>query len=148
MAAPSTPTASLRIQRTFHAPREKVFEAWTRAEALKSWFCHEGYTVLQTEADARPGGSYLIRMVKDGGDEPFQVSGTYKEVSRPERLVFTWRWSHRPEMNDTLVTVDLAEEGGATRLTLVHELFDSGELRDEHNAGWGKVLDGLTAYLG
>jgi uncharacterized protein YndB with AHSA1/START domain len=147
MATQSTPTATLRITRRLEAPREKVFDAWTRPEALKQWFCHEGYSTLAAEADARPGGRYLMRMLKDGETEPFHVEGTYREVRRPERLVFTWKWSHRPEMNDTVVTLDLTDAGGATEISIVHELFDTEELRDEHGIGWGKVLDSLTSHL-
>jgi hypothetical protein len=50
-------------------------------------------------------------------------------------------------MNDTVVTLDLTDAGGATEISIVHELFDTEELRDEHGIGWGKVLDSLTSHL-
>jgi uncharacterized protein YndB with AHSA1/START domain len=149
MAAQSTPAASLQIKRTFSAPREKVFEAWTKEEALRQWFCHEGYTTLSAEADLREGGGYRMVMKKDGDDsDPFHVEGTYEAVVPPEKLVFTWRWSHMAGMNDTRVTVELHDAGGSTELVLTHELFQSEELRNEHNAGWDLVLKSLAAHLG
>jgi uncharacterized protein YndB with AHSA1/START domain len=149
MEAQSSTAASLQIRRNFAAPRERVFEAWTKEEALKQWFCHEGYTTLRAEADVRVGGGYKMVMKKDGDDaDPFHVEGTYQAVVPPEKLVFTWRWSHRPEMNDTRVTVEFRDAGGSTELVLTHELFGGEQLRNEHNTGWNLVLKSLTSYLG
>ena len=148
MAIQSTPAASLQLKRTFKAPREKVFEAWTKPEALKQWFCHPGCATVSAEADARPGGRYKMVMLKEGATEPFHVEGTYEEIVPPEKLIFTWKWSHMESMNDTRVTVELREAGESTELTLTHELFESEELRNEHNVGWDLVLRSLTAHLG
>lgn len=147
-ATQSTPKASLQIRRRLAAPREKVFEAWTRPEALKAWFTHEGYTTLEAEADPRPGGTYRMRMLKHETQEKFHVEGVYSEVVPPERLVFTWKWSHVEGMNDTRVTVELQDAGGSTELVLSHELFESEDLRNDHDTGWNKVLDSLAAHLG
>lgn len=82
---------TLRLTRTLKAPREKVFWAWTTSEALKSWYGPEGWTTPSAEVDLRVGGGYRIVM-KGPQAEEIILSGTYREVQPPERLVYTWQW--------------------------------------------------------
>ena len=57
MATPSAAAGvTLRIERTFAAPREKVFQAWTDPQALKQWWGPDGYATPSVEIDLRPGG--------------------------------------------------------------------------------------------
>ena len=63
MATPqSSPGLTLQVRRTFAAPREKVFAAWTQREQLEKWMCRDvaSHTVIHRELDARPGGRYLM----------------------------------------------------------------------------------------
>jgi uncharacterized protein YndB with AHSA1/START domain len=71
----------------------------------------------------------------------FYLSGTYREVRAPERLVYTWRWE-RPEMDvgETLVTVEFHDLGGATEVIVTHELFPDEAARDRHQEGWSGCL--------
>jgi uncharacterized protein YndB with AHSA1/START domain len=147
MATESTPTASLRIRRVFKAPREAVFRAWTDPEALKVWFVHPDYEVPAVTVDLRVGGRYAITLRKLPDGEPFDVSGTYREVILHEKLVFTWAWSHNPGRSETVVTVEFREAGEATEVVLSHDLFRVEATRDEHRRGWGICLDGLDRYL-
>lgn len=94
MAAPAaSPRVRLEIRRTFEAPREKVFEAWTLPEALTQWWGPEGYATPSAEVDLRPGGRYRLGMKKLPDGEIFYLSGAYREVRAPEKLVYTWRWN-------------------------------------------------------
>lgn len=70
MANPKTsPATTLRVARSFAAPREKVFRAWTDPEELKKWFGPVGYSTLIAEVDLRVGGKYRLGMRKlPGGD--------------------------------------------------------------------------------
>ncbi len=65
----SSPATTLRLTRTFAAPREKVFRAWTDPEELKKWFGPVGYATPMAEVDLRVGGKYQLGMRKlPGGD--------------------------------------------------------------------------------
>lgn len=145
MATPEVrPDTTLRIERTIAAPREQVFAAWTQAEALIRWFAPgDAYTCSVPVLEARVGGAYRIEMLHSGGNQHF-VGGVYREVTAPSRLVFTWGWEKNPERGETLVTVELFDEGGRTRLVLTHELFPSVEVRDSHHAGWTGGLDKMV----
>ena len=84
------PTFSVVINRTINAPRERVFEAWTNPAHLHWWWAvQEDFTVPIAEVDLRIGGSYRLGMQVPDQEHPFVVTGVYREISPPEKLVFT-----------------------------------------------------------
>jgi uncharacterized protein YndB with AHSA1/START domain len=149
MASPNpTLETTLRLTRTFAAPREKVFRAWTEPQALKKWWGPHGYETPSAEVDLRVGGRYRFGMRKLPDGEIFYLSGVYREVSPPERLVYTWLWERQDvDFGETLVTVEFLDRGGETEVVLTHELFPNAEERDRHNQGWNSTLDRLGAVL-
>src|SRR5438067_10143238 len=94
----------LKITRIIHASRQEVFEAWTTAESVKQWMCPEGASVSFVELDVRVGGAFRIDMHIDGTD--MVHTGTYREVTPPEKLVFTWVSRHT-HYRESLVTIEL-----------------------------------------
>ncbi|OGL22969.1 MAG: hypothetical protein A3G97_09945 [Candidatus Rokubacteria bacterium RIFCSPLOWO2_12_FULL_69_21] len=138
---------TLQLTRTFAAPREKVFRAWTDPEEVKKWFHPPGYETPSAEIDLRVGGKYRLGMRKLPDGEVFYLSGSYREVRRPERLVYTWQWEAEPELGDTLVTVQFHDRGGSTEVVLTHELFPTEKARQEHERGWSGGLDNLAKIL-
>jgi uncharacterized protein YndB with AHSA1/START domain len=147
MAAPleAKRPAALRLTRTVAAPREKVFRAWTDPKTLSLWFApSEKYVTRVPQLEAREGGRYRIEMTLDG--RPHRVSGTYREVRFPERLVFTWQWENEPDRSgsfDTVVRIEFHDRGGETELVLTHEGFVTETDREEHDKGWKGCLDRL-----
>lgn len=109
------------------APRETVFRYFTDTERFASWW-GPGSTI-----DARPGGRVHIRY--PGG---VIASGQVVEIAPPERIVFTYGYEGegKPiEPGGSRVSIELADEGGATRVRLRHDV-PSAEVRDEHLQGW------------
>ena len=139
---------ALRAQRTFDAPREAVFAAWTNPEVLRRWWASQpGWRSPSAQVDLRVGGRYRLSMGEPDGGPVHTVTGEYTEVRPPERLAYTWAWEgDPPEMNGsagTLVTVEFAEDGGRTTVTVVHTGFATEQARDLHEGGWGGCLDSL-----
>jgi uncharacterized protein YndB with AHSA1/START domain len=142
------PTAetSLQLKRTFSAPREKVFRAWTEPEALKQWFVpRDGMSTPTVEVDLRVGGKYRIVMKSPTG-ELYVAIGTYREVRFPEKLVFTWTFEGS-ELGETVVTLEFHDQNGSTELVLTHQFFPNKEERDKHTMGWNGCLDHLAKFL-
>jgi uncharacterized protein YndB with AHSA1/START domain len=137
----------LRIARTFEAPRERVFRAFTDKEAVKIWFVTPTIQWLEEPLiEARTGGSY--RWTVGDGTKTWCIHGQYVEVKPPERLVFTWLWENDPvhgESADTLVTVDFFDRGGRTEVVLTHEGLPSEVSRKEHDEGWAECLEKIGA---
>ena len=147
MATLQTSTeTTLNLRRTFMAPREKVFRAFTEAEMLKKWWGHHGITCPAAEIDLKVGGKYRIAMKPPEGDV-FHLKGTYREIKPPERLVYTFQWEGAGMKEETLVTLEFHEKGDATELVLVHELFPDANARDDHNKGWESSFDCLAEAL-
>jgi len=131
---PTTET-SLQVRRTFSAPPEKVFRAWTEPEALKKWCApSEEYSTPSAEVDLKVGGKYRIVMQAPNGNQHI-AAGTYRKISPPRKLVFTWFWEDG-DMPETLVTLEFHDRGGATELVLTHEMFPNLEQRNHHEQGW------------
>jgi uncharacterized protein YndB with AHSA1/START domain len=75
--------------RLFPATRERVFRAWTDERELAAWWCPGGYQTEYVHIDLRVGGAYELSMRNPAGSRQ-RLSGTYRELSAPERLVMTW----------------------------------------------------------
>ena len=139
---------ALRTERTFDAPREAVFAAWTNPEVLKRWWASEpGWRSPSAEVDLCVGGRYRLSMGEPDGGPVHTVTGEYIEVRPPERLAYTWAWEGDPPEMDgsagTLVTVEFAEDDGRTTVTVLHTGFATEQARDLHKGGWGGCLDSL-----
>jgi glutathione S-transferase len=138
---------ALRLSRRLKAPREAVFRAFTDPAALAKWFGPEGVQVTDVEVDLRAGGAYSMVFGETDG-ESHGLSGVYREISPPERLVMTWVWDHGVMAGiETLVTIELGAAGAETELTLTHEKLPSQESLDMHNQGWTSSLNCLDQLV-
>lgn len=138
----------LQMRRIFFAPRERVFDAWVEPAALQHWF-HPSpdMTSPEVSVDLREGGKYSIVMENAEGRR-HNVAGTYRQIKRPEKLVFTWQWQAEEPTPETLVTVELFEiADGATELVLTHTQFPTQEGRDRHAIGWEGTLSQLFSFM-
>jgi len=151
MASPQTITdRELEIRRTFAAPRERVYQAWTKPEALTEWFCHgkPGHTGTVDELDLRVGGKLEMQVHDRENGRSFYFRGKYVEVRPPEKLAFTWAWEGHPEWGETVVSLEFHERGEATEVILRHGVFPTMEARDGHNSGWKNCMESLEKFLG
>ena len=143
----------LVLTRTFNAPPEKVFRAWTEPELLIQWFAPLPWTTPRAELDVRPGGANMIVMRNPEGED-FPNAGVYLEVVKNERLVFTdaytraWEPSAQPFMTVILTFENI---GGKTRYTARVRHWSAAD-RERHeqmgfHQGWGQCADQLAELL-
>lgn len=137
---------ALEVRRTFAAPAQRVFEAWTRPEELKKWAGPGSMETPLAEVDLRVGGSYRIHMRAPDGTE-HRVFGTYRVVDPPRRLEYTWSWETMSEVQDSIVTVEFRDRGASTEVILSHAGLPSKEGRDRHEVGWIACLEKLEIVL-
>jgi len=127
--AVTTPSdQEIRMTRLFDAPRSLVFEAMTKPEHVKQWWGRlgEGYSVPVCEIDLRPGGRWRFVNRHPKGEAAFH--GEYQEVTPPSRVVFTEIFEDYPD-TVSVVTAELTEEGGKTRLVTTVR-YPSLQVRD------------------
>jgi uncharacterized protein YndB with AHSA1/START domain len=139
---------TLRIERTFDAPAEAVFDAWTSEEVLKRWL--HGQPNLETpyaEVDLRVGGELRIVMRDpETGSEHGSARGEYTVVERPHRLAFTWVWDHEPE-NPQMIELEFSEQGGKTTVVMINSGIPTDEELASNDRGWRFCLDTLETVL-
>ena len=133
----------LRIERTFAATAEEVFDAWTSPEVIKRWFRPApGWSAPQVEVDLRVGGK--IRVVMRGPDgREVEAGGEYTLIDRPHRLAMTWTFDDDPS-SEQLIELTFSESGGSTRVVMVNSGISTDERRDAQDRGWRRCLDELA----
>jgi uncharacterized protein YndB with AHSA1/START domain len=135
-AVAQIPTAIVR--REIAAPAARLFDAWLDPVKLAGWMRPFDTERADVKLDPRVGGEFEIVMHTPKGAVPH--TGSYQEITRPRRLVFTW---NSPFAGDhgSLVTVDFNEKGRATEIVITHERLPSEEMVKAHSGGWNGILD-------
>lgn len=141
------------FKRVFDAPRQLVFDAWTKRELLEKWWGPKGFTNPRCDIDVRPGGAIRIDMRGPNGII-YPMIGTFKEITPPERIVFVSGAidAQGKPIFDVENIVTFEEVNGKTVLSLhasVIEVFD--EVAYQHmrgmEIGWSQSLDRLEAMV-
>ena len=118
------------MTRVFDAPRHLVFDAFTNPELLKRWLLGPpGWSMPVCEVDLRVGGTYRYVWRSDRDGHEMGMSGVYREIVAPERLVATEKFDESWYPGEALGTIVLVEQGGRTTLTQTL-LYESREARD------------------
>lgn len=140
-----TTAPTVKIRRRIKATAEEVFDLWTRPELMVRWMSpFPGAVDCKASSDPRPGGGFSLLMSSKEASR--EVSGTYLEIDRPRKLVFTWMGPLTNGVN-TLVTVELHPYGDETDLILTHERLPTRAIIEGHTRGWGNILDHLAATV-
>jgi uncharacterized protein YndB with AHSA1/START domain len=133
---------TLTVRREIAAPPAELFDAWLDAEKMSQWMRPMDTERSKVKLDARVGGEFEIIMYTPNGAVPH--TGTYQEITRPRRLVFTWN-SPYAGSHGSLVTVDFKPKGRGTEIVLTHERLPSEEMVKAHTGGWTSILERLVA---
>jgi uncharacterized protein YndB with AHSA1/START domain len=139
-------STSLRLERTYDATAEEVFDAWTSPDVLRRWWvADQSWRTPVADVDLRPGGRYRLSMEDPASGAVHTVGGEYLEVERPVRLVYTWQWEVQPDetAHVSTVTVRFVGDGESTTVVLEHSGLESPESRDRHGHGWKACLESL-----
>ena len=137
---------TLRIERTFPAPAQAVFDAWTSEEVMRRWWHAEhDWETSEAQVDLRVGGEVRVVMRDPANDAEYGGGGRYTEVDPPRRLAFTWLWDDYPTR--MLIEIDFEETEGATTVRFTHSgLWDEEAVRS-HEGGWSRAFDNLEREL-
>jgi uncharacterized protein YndB with AHSA1/START domain len=116
----------IRIERVFNAARDRVWQAFTDPELVKQWWGRGNKLVIE-RMEVEPGGHW--RYVEHSPDGVHGFEGRYREVTPPERLVYTFEWDGMPGyvVVDTATFADL---GDGTTKVVTQSLFHTTEERD------------------
>ncbi len=153
------------LSRTFDAPRELVFKAWTDPQHMQHWWGPKGSKVLHSKMDLRPGGTYHYCLQHPDAGEVWGKF-VYREIQKPERIVYVGGFSDkdgnftRHPMSPTwplemLSIITFVEHQGQTTVTIRWSPINASETelktfedgKPSMQQGWGGSLDQLAEYL-
>jgi uncharacterized protein YndB with AHSA1/START domain len=135
---------SVSVRREIAAPAEQLFDAWLDADSLAKWMKPAGTREARAETDPREGGVFRIVMVDD--ESSVEHSGTYREIDRPRRLVFTWS-SPATRYRDSIVTVTFHPSSNSTVVEIHQVGLPDEDARASHQAGWSDILRELDRSI-
>jgi uncharacterized protein YndB with AHSA1/START domain len=137
----------LRIERTFDAPVERVFEAWTSQEVLRRWlYGMPGWETPTAEVDLRVGGRIRIVMRDPADGTEAGATGEYLVVEPPQRLVFTWVWDDQPD-HPQLIELEFSELQGRTAVLMTNSAIPTDGRLMSQERGWNVCYDNLERLL-
>jgi uncharacterized protein YndB with AHSA1/START domain len=136
----------VRIERTFEAPIQDVFDAWTSAEVIRRWFKPgQDWREPSAEVDLRVGGTIRVVMRDPNGTE-VGAQGEYTLIDRPNKLAFTWTFDDDPS-NQQMIELDFSEHDGVTTVLFVNSDISHAKRRDEQESGWQVCFDNMESAL-
>lgn len=128
---------------TINTHVSKVWDALTKKEQIAKWL------MPSDDFELKAGTTFNMLGTSKGVEYPHVC--TIKEIVHEQKLSYTW--AVKDKLGDTLVTYELEEQDGKTKLTLTHSGWDKVELttegasRDDYNNGWEQVIPGLKKYI-
>lgn len=150
----------ITIERIFNAPRQLVWDAWTKPEFIMKWWGPKKCTCPIADVDLRVGGKYLWAMAMPNGFMMF-TTGEFLEVDPPSQLVLTHSLSDEkgnivksshygmPDSypSDFVITILLEDNGAATKMTLHQAGLPAGDMSAPAVAGWNEAFDKIAALV-
>jgi uncharacterized protein YndB with AHSA1/START domain len=131
-------THEIEITRVFHAPRERVWQAWTEPEQLVRWWGKRGWSAQRSslQLDVRPGGAFRVVTISDDDGREMVSEGVFREVVAPERLSF----------GDATVTfTDLGD--GRTEMRFCTTMRASDDIRAAAAGGLASAFERLAEVV-
>ena len=149
-------TRTIVVSRTFDAPRDRVFRAYTDPQELARWWGPDGWTTETHAHELQPGGFWHYYMRGPDGMESWGKS-IYQEVTPPSRLVYSDAFSDAEGnmvegMPVMVITTEFAERDGKTTVTSTTQFASEEDMREVVEMGVAEgitqIWERLAAYLG
>ncbi|MEY9889006.1 uncharacterized protein YndB with AHSA1/START domain [Catenulispora sp. MAP5-51] len=155
-------TEKIRLERTYTAAPEKIWELWTTAAGIESWWAPDGFTVHVDALDLRPGGILTYTMTATGADQVAFMEGnglplsttshkTFTDVEPARHLVYSTLADFIPgvEPYEFLTDVELRPTAdGGTHVTMTADAMHDEEWNGRLAAGRANELDNLAKTVG
>jgi uncharacterized protein YndB with AHSA1/START domain len=139
---------TLTMERTFAAPAQRVFDAFTSEEVMRRWWhASHDWETPEARVDLRVGGEVRVVMRNPHEDVRYGGGGEYTEIDPPTRLAFTWTWDDDTDHVRQLIEIDFQESDGATTVRFTHSGLWDEEAVASHEGGWGAAFDNLARVV-
>lgn len=140
----------LVVRRAIAAPREKIFEAFSSADALLQWFTPSADISLDVmEFNFTAGGKFRLRYVMSDGRRSV-VGGVYELIEPPGRIICSWVWEAPDPLAEIPMRVlfEFFEKDRETQVVITHQGIPSDQACSIHEDGWDGSLNSLERHIG
>ena len=142
----------VKVSHRFRAAAERVYDAWLDPDKVRVWMRTAGQRmglsgdIGQIEIDPTVGGSFLFSDMRDGVETKHW--GTYLELDRPHRIVFTWILDEAEESDPGRVNLTVEPDGEGCIVTIVHEMDAKwADYEEQTKNGWSCMMQATDALL-
>lgn len=150
MTDDSRPASTVEVRHVVNASPTTAFEAWTQPEHIKQWWRPTATAACTVcEIDLRVGGRYRLHMEDPADGSTCKVTGEFREVRAPARLVYTWdAETHQGNVSNTRVEVEFHPRGeNQTEVVVRHHGLPDTPIRAGHSEGWELMLTSYWRYI-
>ena len=147
-----SPKVEARVTHRCESSAERIYDAWLNPAKARHWLDAAltelglAAEIRRIEIDARVGGSFFFSDMRDGTEAKHW--GTYLELDRPRKIVFTWITDESEEDDPSKVTLAIEPDGQGCIASIVHEMNPSWvEYIPQTEKGWSSMLRAIDAVL-
>jgi uncharacterized protein YndB with AHSA1/START domain len=141
-------TEVLEMKRTFNAPLERVYRAFTEAEAVSQWGCGRRYENVNLDMDVRPGGVIHHRVIAKDDRRLWTFFGVYQEVEPKVKLAYTfdWKTDWREAPSPSSVEISFSDLGDTTEIQMIHSGMPAPGIAST-KSHWNEFMEVLEELL-
>lgn len=140
-----TSDTQLTVSRTFSAPVERVYRAFTDPDELNEWYAPHDMEPEIDSLDLSPGGTLSGSAM--AGEDPYDYEAVYSEIVENERLAYTWRWLNPSPPVESTVTIEFRDLDGETEVVVTQAELPGPEGVEDGVEGWKSMFEKLEAVL-
>ena len=140
------------VSHRFKASAERVYDAWLEPDKVRVWMRTASQSmglsgdIGQIEIDPRVGGAFLFTDIRDGTET--RHWGTYLELERPHKIVFTWIVDESEESDPSQVVLTIQPEGEGCIATIIHEMDAKwADYVEQTENGWSCMMQATEVLL-
>ncbi len=141
-----------KVTHRFKSSADRVYEAWLDPKKARHWMeaaltrLGLAADIRRVEIDPRVGGSFFFSDMRDGTEAKHW--GTYLELDRPRKIVFTWITDEKEEDDLSKVTLTIDPDGQGCIASIVHDMHPNwSEYIPQTEKGWSSMLRAIDAVL-
>ena len=143
----------VKVSHRFRASAERVYDAWLNPDKVRVWMRTAGQSmglsgdIGQIEIDPKVDGAFLFSDMRDGVETKHW--GTYLELDRPHRIVFTWIIDEAEESDPGRVNLTIELDGEGCIVTIVHDMDAKwADYEEQTKNGWSCMMQATDALVG
>ncbi|MEX1109462.1 MAG: SRPBCC family protein [Dongiaceae bacterium] len=136
--------STIRLHRVLKATPERVYRAFTDADALAKWLPPYGFTCKVNQLDARVGGTHKMSFTNFTTGKSHSFGGRYVEMKQNELIRYTDKFDDANLPGEMQVTVTLKKVSCGTELTIVQDAVPDVIPAEQCTLGWQESLAQLA----